>query len=127
MFIQRWRFIGLVILFFLVGAVKGTVYESVASSTGNKRRARLPEMVAKLDLSEKQKTRLDKVLAEGRECMVGLNKQYRSDFGQVRDTMRSQIKAILTVEQRTEFEQMLAEQARRREAHRAKRHPNRAE
>ena len=119
MFIQRSRLIGLIVLFFLVGAVTGTVYESVASApdTQRKRRARMSDMVATLDLSADQKARLDKVLDEGRKCMVGLNKTYRSEFAKVRDTTQVQIQAILTAEQRVEFNQMMAEREKRRKAH----------
>ena len=121
MFILRSRLVGLIILCFLVGAVSGTVYESVASAPGTQRqkRQRMSDMVAKLDLSADQKVRLDKILDEGRDCMVGLNKTYRSEFGKVRDTTRTQIQAILTGEQRKEFDQMMAERAKmRRYSHR---------
>lgn len=128
MFISRFRFTCLIVLCLLLGAVIGTVYESLASGNSGKRRVRLSEMVAKLDLSDKQKAQLDTILEEGRKCMVDINTTYRSEFGKVRNTTRAQIRKILTPDQRKEFDEMMAEQeARRRSQHRNRIHSNKAE
>lgn len=125
MFISRFRFICLIVLCLLLGAVIGTVYESIASSDSGKRRVRLSEMVAKLDLSDDQKAQLDTILEEGRKCMVDINTAYRSEFGKVRNTTRAQIREILTPDQRKEFDEMMAEQeARRRHQNRNRTHSN---
>ncbi|MCY3680455.1 MAG: hypothetical protein OXH16_03600 [Gemmatimonadetes bacterium] len=88
----------------------------------------MSEMVAKLDLSDKQKAQLDTILEEGRKCMVDINTAYRSEFGKVRNTTRAQIREILTPEQRKEFDEMMAEQeTRRRTQHRNRIHSNKAE
>ncbi len=110
MFISRFRFICLIVLCFLIGAVIGTVYESLASGDSGKRRVRMSEMVAKLDLSDDQKAQLDTILEQGRKCMVDINTAYRSEFGKVRNTTRAQIQKILTTEQQKEFDKMMAEQ-----------------
>lgn len=118
MFISRFRFICLLVLCFLIGAVTGTVYEGLASGQASKRRVRMAEMVAKLDLSENQKARLDKVLENGRKCMVDINTSYRAEFGKVRNATKAEIHEILTPEQRKEFDAIIAEQAaRRRHSH----------
>ena len=52
---------------------------------------------------------------------------YRSEFGKVRDTTRDQIEKILTADQREEFHKMMAERARRRQAHRVRYRSNKAE
>lgn len=128
MFISRFRFICLIILCLLLGAVIGTVYESLASGDSGKRRGRLSEMVAKLDLSDEQKTQLDTILEQGRKCMVDINTAYRSEFGKVRNTTRAQIREILTLDQRKEFDEMMAEQeARRHLQHRNRIPGNKAE
>ncbi len=114
MFIRRFQLIGLLVLCFLVGAVTGTVYESLASGSSRKRHVRMSDMVAKLDLSVAQKAELDKVLAEGRKCMVDLNTTYRPEFENVKQTTRAQIQDLLTDDQRTEFDRMLAQQQDRR-------------
>ena len=74
----------------------------------------MSEMMAKLDLSNEQKTQLDTILEQGRKCMVDINTTYRSEFGKVRNTTRAQIQKILTPEQRSEFDKMMAEQDARR-------------
>ena len=102
MFISRFRFIGLLVLCFLIGAVTGTVYEGLASGQAGKRRVRMAEMVAKLDLSEDQKARLDRVLENGRKCMVDINTSYRAEFGKVRNATKAEIHEILTPEQTTD-------------------------
>ena len=118
MFISRFRFICLLVLCFLIGAVTGTVYEGLASGQVGKRRVRMAEMVAKLDLSENQKARLDGVLENGRKCMVDINTSYRAEFGKVRNATKAEIHEILTPEQRKEFDAIIAEQAaRRRHSH----------
>ncbi len=128
MFISRFRFTCLIVLCLLLGAVIGTVYESLASGNSGKRRVRMSEMVANLDLSDKQKAQLDTILEEGRKCMVDINTTYRSEFGKVRNTTRAQIREILTPDQRKEFDEMMAEQeARRRTQHRNRIHSNKAE
>ena len=128
MFISRFRFICLLILCLLLGAVIGTVYESLASGDSGKRRVRLSEMVAKLDLSDEQKAQLDTILEEGRKCMVDINTTYRAEFGKVRNTTRAQIREILTPDQQKQFDEMIAEQdARRRLQHRNRTHSNKAE
>ncbi len=128
MFISRFRFTCLIVLCLLLGAVIGTVYESLASGNSGKRRVRMSEMVAKLDLSDKQKAQLDTILEEGRKCMVDINTTYRSEFGKVRNTTRAQIRKILTPDQRKEFDEMMVEQeARRRAQHRNRIHSNKAE
>ena len=114
MFIRRFQLIGLLILCFLVGAVTGTVYESLASGTSRNRHVRMSDIIAKLDLSADQKVKLDKVLAEGRKCMVDLNKTYRPEFENVKQTTRIQLQALLTDDQRKEFDRILAEQQDRR-------------
>ena len=125
MFISRFRFICLLILCLLLGAVIGTVYESLASGDSEKRRVRLSEMVAKLDLSDEQKAQLDTILEEGRKCMVDINTTYRAEFGKVRNTTRAQIQKILTPDQQKQFDEMIAEQdARRRLQHRNRTHSN---
>ncbi len=128
MFISRFRFTCLIVLCLLLGAVIGTVYESLASGNSGKRRVRMSEKVAKLNLSDKQKAQLDTILEEGRKCMVDINTTYRSEFGKVRNTTRAQIREILTPDQRKEFDEMMAEQeARRRTQHRNRIHSNKAE
>ena len=128
MFISRFRFTCLIVLCLLLGAVIGTVYESLASGNSGKRRVRMSEMVAKLDLSDKQKAQLDTILEEGRKCMVDINTTYRSEFGKVRNRTRAQIREILTPDQRKEFDEMMAEQeARRRAQHRNRIHSNKSE
>ncbi len=128
MFISRFRFICLIVLCLLLGAVIGTVYESLASGDSGKRRVRLSEMVAKLDLSDGQKAQLDTILEQGRKCMVDINTAYRSEFGKVRNTTRAQIREILTPDQRKEFDEMMAEQAALRHHQRKNRPPgNQAE
>ena len=114
MFISRFRFICLIVLCLLLGAVIGTVYESLASGDSGKRRVRLSEMMAKLDLSNEQNAQLDTILEQGRKCMVDINTTYRSEFGKVRNTTRAQIREILTSDQRKEFDEMMAEQDARR-------------
>lgn len=114
MFIRRFQLIGLLVLCFLVGAVIGTVYESFASGSSRQKHVRLSDMAAKLDLSADQKNKLDKVLAEGRKCMVDLSKTYRPEFEKVKKTTRTEIKALLTDAQRKEFDRMLSEQQDRR-------------
>ena len=120
MFISRFRFLCLLVLCFLIGAVTGTVYEGLASGqAAGKRRVRMSEMVAKLDLSDEQKARLDRVLEDGRKCMVDINTSYRAEFGKVRNATKAEIHEILTPEQRKEFDAIIAEQvARRRHSHR---------
>ena len=119
MFISRFRFSCLLVLCFLIGAVTGTVYEGIASGQAGKRRVRMSEMVAKLDLSEEQKARLDRVLEDGRKCMVDINTSYRAEFGKVRNATKAEIHEILTPEQRKEFDAIIAERAaRRRHSHR---------
>lgn len=126
MFISRFRFTCLIVLCLLLGAVIGTVYESLASGDSGKRRVRMSEMVAKLDLSDNQKAQLDTILEEGRKCMVDINTTYRSEFGKVRNTTRAQIREILTPDQRKEFDEMMAEQdVRRRQRNRT--HSNKTE
>ena len=128
MFISRFRFICVLVLCLLLGAVIGTVYESLASGDSGKRRVRMSEMMAKLDLSNEQKTQLDTILEQGRKCMVDINTTYRSEFGKVRNTTRAQIQKILTPEQRSEFDKMMAEQDARRRHQRKSRTPgNQAE
>ncbi|MCY4351841.1 MAG: hypothetical protein OXC45_01905 [Gemmatimonadetes bacterium] len=128
MFISRFRFICVLILCLLLGAVIGTVYESLASDDSGKRRVRLSEMVAKLDLSNEQKAQLDTILEQGRKCMVDINTTYRAEFGEVRNTTRAQIREILTPDQRKEFDEMMAEQEARRQHQRKNRTPgNQAE
>ncbi len=128
MFISRFRFICLIVLCLLLGAVIGTVYESLASGDSGKRRVRLSEMVAKLDLSDGQKAQLDTILEQGRKCMVDINTAYRSEFGKVRNTTRAQIREILTPDQRKEFDEIMAEQATLRHHQRKNRSPgNQAE
>ncbi len=118
MFISRFRFIILLVLCFLIGAVIGTVYEGIASGHAGKRRVRMSEKVGKLDLSEDQKARLDGILENGRKCMVDINTAYRAEFGKVRNLTRAQIQEILTPDQRKEFDEIIAEQAaRRRHSH----------
>ncbi len=114
MFISRFRFICLIVLCFLIGAVIGTVYESLASGDFGKKRVRMSEMVAKLDLSDDQKAQLDTILEQGRKCMVDINTTYRSEFGKVRNTTRAQIQKILTPDQQKQFDEMMAEQDARR-------------
>ncbi len=128
MFISRFRFICLIVLCLLLGAVIGTVYESLASGDSGKRRVRLSEMVAKLDLSDGQKAQLDTILEQGRKCMVDINTAYRSEFGKVRNITRAQIREILTPDQRKEFDEMMAEQEALRHHQRKNRTPgNQAE
>ena len=128
MFISRFRFICLLVLCLLLGAVIGTVYESLASGDSGKRRVRMSEMMTKLDLSEGQKAQLDTILEQGRKCMVDINTTYRSEFGKVRNTTRTQIREILTPDQEKEFDEMMAEQdARRRHLRRNKTHSNQTE
>ena len=128
MFISRFRFICVLVLCLLLGAVIGTVYESLASGESDKRRVRLSEMVAKLDLSDEQKAQLDTILEQGRKCMVDINTTYRSEFGKVRNTTRAQIQKILTPDQQKEFDEMMAEQDARRRHLRKNRTPgNQAE
>ncbi len=114
MFISRFRFICLIVLCFLIGAVIGTVYESLASGDFGKKRVRMSEMVAKLDLSDNQKAQLDTILEQGRKCMVDINTTYRSEFGKVKNTTRAQIQKILTPDQQKQFDEMMAEQDARR-------------
>ena len=128
MFISRFRFICLLVLCILLGAVIGTVYESLASGDSGKRRVRMSEMMTKLDLSDGQKAQLDTILEQGRKCMVDINTAYRSEFGKVRNTTRAQIREILTPDQRKEFDEMMAEQeARRHLQHRNRTPGNKAE
>ena len=125
MFISRFRFICLLVLCLLLGAVIGTVYETLASGDSEKKRVRMSEMMAKLDLSNKQKAQLDTILEQGRKCMVDINTTYRSEFGKVRNTTRAQIREILTLDQQKQFDEMITEQdARRRYLHRNKTHSN---
>ena len=125
MFISRFRFICLLVLCLLLGAVIGTVYESLASGDSGKRRVRMSEMMAKLDLSDEQKAQLDTILEQGRKCMVDINTAYRSEFGKVRNTTRAQIREILTPDQQKEFDEMIAEQeARRRHLRKNMSHDN---
>ncbi len=78
-------------------------------------------IVERVGLSAEQKVRVDSVVSHARGAMRQLRADYRAGYGELVESARSSIKAVLTPEQVEEYDALLTDFDRRRseEAERA--------
>ncbi len=118
MFIKHSYFWSLLVLCFLFGAVSGTVYETMASKeTKRPRRVRTSDVIKQIDMTEAQRTQLNTVLEDGRKRMIELNSSMRPELSMIRKETRAQIREILTIEQRADFDELIAAKDKARRLH----------
>jgi len=110
-----------VVTAFMIGACLGVLAGSRGRlwGSGGRRGPDVDRILRKLDrelgLDAKQKEGLKAVLEKSRARIIDLRREMSSRFDEVRESMRSDIKALLTPEQRGKFEAMAARwDARRR-------------
>ncbi|MBT3606046.1 MAG: hypothetical protein HN521_23505 [Candidatus Latescibacteria bacterium] len=115
MFIKRVYFWSLLILCFAFGVVSGTVYETMAAKeTKRPRRVRTTDLVKQIDMTQSQREHLNMVLEGSRKRMIELNRSIRPELSKIRKETQGQIREMLTPNQRTKFDQLIAEQDRAR-------------
>ena len=115
MFIKRVYFWSLLILCFAFGVVSGTVYETMAAKeTKRPRRVRTTDLVKQIDMTQPQREHLNMVLEGSRKRMIELNRSIRPELSKIRKETQGQIREMLTPNQRTKFDQLIAEQDRAR-------------
>jgi Spy/CpxP family protein refolding chaperone len=117
---NRWSVrLGVIAIFllgFLAGALTINLYQnnfSTAASRG--RRYRFDRIITQLDLSQEQKTKVEKILSDARVQLRELRKETQPRMSQVREQIHEQIKEVLTPEQWQKFQQIMEE---RRKQHR---------
>lgn len=72
-------------------------------------------IVERVGLSAEQKIEVDSVVGHARGMMRQLRADYRTGYGELIDSTRASIKAVLTPEQAAEYDALLSDFDRRRE------------
>lgn len=107
---------------FLLGLFLGLIISSLvwrrAQPSGPNPRAIVDELATELSLSDEQRQQVEKILAETRQQFQDLRKQFRPQMMQIRDSSRERIGALLTPQQKAEFDQLNQRQDSKREHHR---------
>lgn len=80
-------------------------------------RGRRSLIVEKVGLSAQQKEQVDSIVAVHRERMEALQEEVAPRYRSIIETTRESIKEVLTAEQRSEYDSLLAEHDRRRREH----------
>ena len=106
---------------FVLGALTGALGLNLfkSSAFSNNSRAPRPAMIetlaTELKLTEQQRVEVQKVLDETKQQFDEMGKQVRPQFQQIRDDSRTKIKALLTPEQQTLFDEWDRKREARRE------------
>ena len=79
---------------------------------------RRPLIVEQVGLTVEQKAQVDAIVEESRRRMKSLENETRPQYRTIIEETRTAIKEVLTDEQRTEYEALLAERDRERDKHR---------
>ena len=95
----------------------GAADESAAAADGSRGREtrRRGLIVERVGLSAEQQVQVDSVVGHARGMMRQLRADYRSGYGELIESTRSSIKAVLTPGQAAEYDELLADFDRRRE------------
>ena len=72
-------------------------------------------IVERVGLSAEQKVQVDSIVGQSRTMMRQLRADYRTGYGELIESTRSSIKAVLTPEQAAEYDALLTDFDRRRE------------
>lgn len=72
-------------------------------------------IVERVGLSAEQKVQVDSIVGHSRTMMRQLRADYRTGYGELIESTRSSIKAVLTPEQAAEYDALLTDFDRRRE------------
>jgi|SRR5690606_16241879 len=128
---RRTRRLGLMLLAaaFFVGGLTGAAFDRVfagetppparsATQCEPERNDRREDVFASLGLSHDQRARIDEILEHRREQTEAFWEEHGPLLRGIVDSARAEIRALLTPEQRAEYERMLAE---RRAAQRERR------
>ncbi|MGD8699019.1 MAG: hypothetical protein PVJ43_06995 [Gemmatimonadales bacterium] len=127
---KAWAF-GLLLGAFLIGGVVGAVVDrsiapNASGETGDSRRSGdrdrreryLDWLAAELSLSEQQRDEVAVIIERNREEVAALWKQTRPAFEELKQRLRSEVREVLTDEQRTAYEGLIAAE---RDRHRRRR------
>lgn len=115
----RVKIVGLLVLIFLLGAVagslgyrlleeKGALASSTRTPPGASRRGEVVEKFTReLNLTSEQTQRLNAIFAENEQKFSELHKSFKPQADAIRQEGRNRIRAMLTDEQKTKFENMM--------------------
>lgn len=101
----------------LIGIVVGAVLDRfVFMNLFNPKKERnyREELVKRLNLNKDQQVRLDSILSWSQNQFKNLSKEFRPKFDSLKNALHDSIRAILTPEQRAEFEKMIKEKTKRK-------------
>jgi len=88
--------------------VSHRIYAAPAPQTDEAKRAhRVEQLTDELNLTSAQQQRLDQILASAQARYRAIHEQYQPSIEEVRQKARSEIRAILTPEQKPKFELFL--------------------
>ena len=93
-----------------------TVVAKAPKSPDDYRRSYMTEMTTRLHLSADQVSKLNAILDETRVKFREFRERTRPEIKQIHESQREQVKAILSKEQLTEYEQMLQEREDRQKS-----------
>ncbi len=85
-----------------------------AEEDGGREARRRGLIVERVGLSADQKVRVDSVVSHSRAMMRQLRADYRAGYGELIESARASIKAVLTPEQAAEYDALLSDFDRRR-------------
>lgn len=122
---RRARLMGILVLamMFAVGALTGAATMRVAAGDESPARAReerskRPDLFEKLELTQEQRTQVDAIMERRRREVDAFWKQHGPQLRTIMDSARTEMRSVLTPEQREIEEQFRAERRR----HYEKRH-----
>jgi Spy/CpxP family protein refolding chaperone len=92
--------------------------ESVSEPAEGRERGRRPLLVEQVGLTLEQKAEIDLMVSESRRQMKVLNEEFQPRYREIISETREDIKTLLTEEQRTQYESLLADFDARRERRR---------
>lgn len=84
---------------------------------GDRRKRYLDWLSTELDLSADQRARVEAVVDRHRERMSEFWKEVRPRFEEMKDELRTDIRAVLSADQRARYEELLEEREKRHRRH----------
>lgn len=102
--------LSLFLLGFVAGALTLSLYRSQnASASLAHTQKRFKEMLNQLNLTAQQRTEIDQIILNTRTQLVDVRRSTQPQFREIRKQTRARIEAVLTPEQKRQFQQMLNE------------------
>lgn len=117
---RKWQIRAAVLAIFLLGFLAGAltlnIYHKQRSSfpRGFGGRDRYEQMINRLNLNAEQRSQVDQIMKDARMRMIEIRRQSEPGISEVRQQTDERLKAVLTPEQWSQWQQMTSEMRERR-------------